>query len=112
MQKCKNKKIKNKNWPDNPIKVHPLPNSVYPVSDSILNRTRFGIKSDSLPREPKESESHEHDFDGIGPALARGVYLVVMKSCGHVGAVLPTRSAEKKIDLGRARRMVSWATFA
>jgi hypothetical protein len=65
--------------PDNPIKVQPLPHSVYPVSDLIRNRTRFGIDSDSFPRGPRESESHKHDFAGIGLALLSPVLLTKIK---------------------------------
>jgi hypothetical protein len=36
-----------------------------------LTRIRFRIESESFASRPKESESHEHDFAGIVPALER-----------------------------------------
>jgi hypothetical protein len=39
--------------------------------DDSFNHNGSGIESDSLLTGPKESESHKHDFPGIGPALQR-----------------------------------------
>jgi hypothetical protein len=41
----------------------------YGFLGACLIRHRFRIESDSFPRRPKESESREHDYSGIVPAL-------------------------------------------